>query len=56
MQKWEYKILDFEKVFYAANADGEIVKLLNGLGQEGWELVGHATFNVHMFVLKRAIE
>jgi hypothetical protein len=56
VQKWEYKILDFGRVFYSNNADEAMTMLLNELGQEGWELVGLATRNIHMFVLKRPIE
>jgi hypothetical protein len=56
VQKWEYKILDFGRVFYSNNADESITMLLNELGQDGWELIGLATRNIHMFVLKRPIE
>jgi hypothetical protein len=56
MQKWEYKVLDAENAFYYSRADEEIANKLNKLGKEGWELVGYATFNVHMFVLKRKID
>jgi len=56
MKKWEYKILDIEKVFYTVQAEERITKLLNELGQEGWELIGYATFKLHKYVLKRPIE
>lgn len=56
MQKWEYKIISVEKVFYTNNADKEIEKALNEMGKEGWELVGYVSFKTYMLALKRPIQ
>lgn len=55
-QKWEYKVINIEKSFYSTKADIEIEKLLNEMGQEGWELVGYVTFKSYMLAMKRPIQ
>lgn len=56
VQKWEYKVINIEKVFYSTNATEEIQKTLNKMGEEGWEIIGYVTFNVHMLAFKRPLE
>ena len=56
MHKWEYKIINVEKAFYSNRADEEVEKILNVMGQEGWELVGYVTFKIHMLAFKRPIQ
>ena len=53
MQKWEYKVVNVEKVFYSNKSDQLLEELLNEMGQEGWELVGYVTFEIHMLAFKR---
>ena len=55
-QKWEYKIVNIEKAFYSNKAEQDIEKILNELGQEGWELVGYVTFKSYMLAMKRPIQ
>jgi len=58
MQYWEYKTIRIPKVaFTAGEREYEMTKKLNGLGQQGWELVKEvATFssNSNCLIFKRS--
>ena len=59
MQKWEYMVASWKQVVTESGAERpQVVKYLNSLGDEGWELV-QVTFHdlveaKPMFYFKRA--
>lgn len=48
--RWEYKVVDLTPVMMDLNA---MTQLLNTNGQEGWEMVGTATYTSVYAVFKR---
>jgi hypothetical protein len=54
MTKWEYRVLDLLEV--KAGSTTEVQQVLNGLGQQGWEVVAVGTRDsgtIRTFILKR---